>query len=81
MADLLRSFLSQSQHSNIAQPQVEYRCAGETDELDPACVTINFVDAGTMVYLTPATARYLLADLSHALMEYDVQTGKVLPNE
>ena len=36
---------------------------------------------GTMVYLTPATARYLLADLSHALMEYDVQTGKVLPNE
>ena len=81
MADLLRSFLSQSQHSNIQQPQVEYRSAGETDELDPACVTINFVDAGTMVYLTPATARYLLADLSHALMDYDAQTGKVLPNE
>ena len=33
MPDLLRSFLSQSQHSNIAQPQVEYRSAGETDEV------------------------------------------------
>ena len=81
MADLLRSFLSQSQHSNIQQPHVEYRSAGETDELDPACVTINFVDAGTMVYLTPKMARDLLTDLGHALMEYDVQTGKVLPNE
>ena len=81
MADLLRSFLSQSQHSNIQQPDVEYRSAGETDELDPACVTINFVDAGTMVYLTPRMARNLFTDLSQALMEYDVQTGKVLPNE
>ena len=81
MADLLRSFLSQSQHSNIQQPQVEYRSAGETDGLDPACVTINFIQAGTMVYLTPKMARNLLTDLSHALMDYDVQTGKVLPNE
>lgn len=81
MADLLRSFLSQSQHTNIDGIGVTYRGAGETDGLDPACVTINFVQAGTMVYLTPKMARNLLTDLSHALMEYDVQTGKVLPNE
>ena len=81
MRDLLRSFLSQSQHSNIYEMQVEYRSAGATDELNPACVTINFVDTGTMVYLTPATARDLLTDLGQAMHEYDVQTGKVLPNE
>jgi hypothetical protein len=81
MADLLRSFLSQSQHSNIQPPHVEYRSAGETDGLDPACITINFVDAGTMVFLTPTIARNLLTDLGQAMHEYDVQTGKVLPNE
>ena len=81
MADLLRSFLSQSQHTNIDGIGVTYRGAGETDGLDPACVTINFVQAGTMVYLTPKLARNLLTDLSPALMEYDVHTGKVLPNE
>ena len=81
MADLLRSFLSHSQHTSIDRVDIEYRSAGETDGLDPACVTINFVDTGTMVYLTPATARDLLTDLGQAMHEYDVQTGKVLPNE
>lgn len=81
MADLLRSFLSQSQHSNVDGIAVEYRSSGETDSLDPACVTINFIECGTIVYLTPKTARNLLTDLSHALMEHDVATGKATPDE
>ena len=81
MADLLRSFLAQSQHNNIDGIAVEYRSSGETDGLDPACVTIHFIECGTMVYLTPTTANALLVDLSHALMEHDVATGKVTPDE
>jgi hypothetical protein len=34
-----------------------------------------------MVFLTPTIARNLLTDLGQAMHEYDVQTGKVLPNE
>lgn len=81
MANLLRSFLSQSQHTNIDGIGVTYRGAGETDGLDPACVTINFIECGTMVYLTPKTANALLVDLSRAMMEHDIETGKVTPDE